>query len=334
MKHDDIVGGWKIIRQLGWGQSGKVYEVRETGGRRQTHALKIWTGIHLKVTAGEFRQEIAFAKDNNVPAAMPTFFASGEIAGSPFYVMELLEPLPDELDEKALVRIGCELIDAVGELHHNGWFHGDIKPSNLALKNGHVRLIDFGSACRLNDVATQRIRIGSRRYRAPEVLTDGKVSVLSEIFSIGMTLHDLCREREKPLFGDFFRYATATDPIVRPQSLSILRTLLISAAAQHRQQVAAESRLPKFKAVVKWAAVAVATILFVLVTVNTGLYFYRRAEVERKYGDRIAMKVHLRAGLKLYERGDMKNAVRHLRLAERLGSKEAKAAIKEIQLRR
>lgn len=251
MKHDDIIGDWKIIRQLGWGQSGKVYEVRETGGRHQTRALKIWTGIHLKVTADEFRQEITFVKDNNVPEILPTFFASGEAAGSPFYVMELLEAMPDELDEKTLVRIGCELIDAVSELHRKGWFHGDIKPSNLVLKHGHVRLIDFGSVCRFGDVATQRIRIGSRRYRAPEVLTDGKVSILSEIFSIGMTLHDLCRESDKHLFDDFFRYATATDLAARPQSLPLLRALLLSAAARHRQQVAAESRLPKFKAAAK-----------------------------------------------------------------------------------
>lgn len=268
MKHDDIIGDWKIIRQLGWGQSGKVYEVRETGGRHQTRALKIWTGIHLKVTADEFRQEITFVKDNNVPEILPTFFASGEAAGSPFYVMELLEAMTDELDEKTLVRIGCELIDAVSELHRKGWFHGDIKPSNLVLKHGHVRLIDFGSVCRFGDVATQRIRIGSRRYRAPEVLTDGKVSILSEIFSIGMTLRDLCRESDKHLFDDFFRYATATDPAARPQSLPLLRALLLSAAARHRQQVAAESRLPKFKA----AAKAVTRIIFLLITVYGLIY--------------------------------------------------------------
>ena len=264
----ETIGKWRIIRLLGWGQSGEVYEVREIGGQRRTGALKAWCGIHLKVTAKEFRQEIAFVKDNNVPDAMPTFLASGKAAGSPFYVMELLKNVPDELDEKSLVRIGCGLIGAVESLHRSKWLHCDIKPSNLGLKHHQVRLIDFGSVCRFGVVATHRIRVGSRRYMAPEVLTDGKVSVLSEIFSIGMTLHDLCRADDQHLFEEFFRYATATDPAARPQSLPLLRALLLSAAARHRQQVAAESRLPKFKAV----ANILSRVFFLLVTAYALIY--------------------------------------------------------------
>ena len=311
----ETIGKWRIIRLLGWGQSGEVYEVREIGGQRRTGALKAWCGIHLKVTAKEFRQEIAFVKDNNVPDAMPTFLASGKAAGSPFYVMELLKNVPDELDEKSLVRIGCGLIGAVESLHHSKWLHCDIKPSNLGLKHHQVRLIDFGSVCRFGVVATHRIRVGSRRYMAPEVLTDGKVSVLSEIFSIGMTLHDLCRADDQHLFEEFFRRATATDPTARPQTLPELRTLLLSAAARHRQQVAAESRLPKFKAVAKAVSNSILKGWLWFVIIMALVFLFRWIHVWYRRQADIVDGSELKAARECFRRGDYSNEVRHLHRA-------------------
>lgn len=42
-----------------------------------------------------------------------------------------------------------QLVDAVSHCHENNCVHGDIKLSNIVLKNGHIKLIDFGARYRL-----------------------------------------------------------------------------------------------------------------------------------------------------------------------------------------
>jgi serine/threonine protein kinase len=85
------------------------------------------------------------------------------------------------------------LCDAFIEIHEAGILHRDIKPSNLFVTNrGVLKVIDFGISKweqDPNNVETQKnFFVGSLQYTSPEVFTDGKQSISSDIYAFGLTL--------------------------------------------------------------------------------------------------------------------------------------------------
>ena len=74
------IGDWRIIRFLGMGQSGEVYDVLRDG---QRGALKICRGRQVTVSREEFGREIATMKAQPAPELMPHFLAEGEWGDRP-----------------------------------------------------------------------------------------------------------------------------------------------------------------------------------------------------------------------------------------------------------
>ena len=124
-----------------------------------------------------------------------------------YLVMELVggRSLRTELDSQPgrklaapkVKEIGGQLVEALAAVHQEGIFHLDVKPDNVLLApEGKSVLVDFGSAKQ----AVGTILAGSGRsstrtftegYAAPEVVGGGKVGVESDIFELGMMLHEL-----------------------------------------------------------------------------------------------------------------------------------------------
>lgn len=119
--------------------------------------------------------------------------------GTAYLVMELIDgvTLKDEmqgnggsLDEKRVRAVFERLVNALGAAHAAGIFHLDIKPTNILIaRDGRIILIDFGSArYRLRSSATQMF---SREYAAPEIIAGGDIGPESDIFELGMVLHEM-----------------------------------------------------------------------------------------------------------------------------------------------
>lgn len=94
---------------------------------------------------------------------------------------------------KDLVTMFQSLAEAFIEVHEKGILHRDIKPSNLFITNrGMLKIIDFGISkwdADPNNVKTQKnFFIGSLQYTAPEVFADGKQSIASDIYALGLSL--------------------------------------------------------------------------------------------------------------------------------------------------
>jgi serine/threonine protein kinase len=126
----------------------------------------------------------------------------------PALVMELVDgeslaarlerdgPLP--ADEAA--RITADVAEALYHAHRQGLVHRDVKPGNVLIgRDGSTRLVDFGIAHSLAQAAERLTSagsvIGTPRYMAPEQLTDGPIGPRTDLFGLGLLLHEMLTGR-------------------------------------------------------------------------------------------------------------------------------------------
>lgn len=100
------------------------------------------------------------------------------------------------LDEEIVVDWAIQLCKALDYLHAlkpNPVIYRDMKPSNIILTdNGSLKLIDFGIAREYKpESPSDTVYIGTRGYAAPEQYGRGQTSALSDIYSLGVTLHQM-----------------------------------------------------------------------------------------------------------------------------------------------
>lgn len=203
------VPGFSIVRELGRGGSGVVFEaIREPIGRRV--ALKVLDDRPGRGPSAHRRwlREVRALGSVRHPAIVRLYDA-GEHSGRPFLVLDLIEggSVQDRLDGPIAPRVAAELIAriarAVAELHRRGIRHLDVKPSNILLDGlgaagwSSPLLADFGIAC-LDD-ETVSLATGSwgprgtPAYMAPEQVSHHRAAVgpSADIFSLGATLYAL-----------------------------------------------------------------------------------------------------------------------------------------------
>ena len=153
-KFPNSIGDYKIIREIGRGGMGAVYEaVRETENFTQRAALKIIKrGMDTDAIVSRFRHEqkiLASLEHANIAR-----FLDGGMTddGLPFYAMEFVEGefIDDYCKEKNLsvkekLELFREVCAAVQYAHQNLVIHRDLKPRNiLVTKDGTPKLLDFG----------------------------------------------------------------------------------------------------------------------------------------------------------------------------------------------
>ncbi|MFO1031474.1 MAG: protein kinase [Planctomycetota bacterium] len=110
-------------------------------------------------------------------------------------------PLPEPLPEvyagtwvQTCCRIVMRMARAVHHAHERGVVHRDLKPNNtMVTPDGRVLLLDFGLAAA---AGTSRITrsgavLGTLHYMAPEQLLDGTVDARTDVYALGVTLHEL-----------------------------------------------------------------------------------------------------------------------------------------------
>ena len=195
------INQYRLLRTLGWGGAGIVFEADDTRLLRKVAVKLIPNEPAPVMTPLRILREAQLASQVRHPNVV-SLFDSGTYAGGVFLAMELVEgqsmqtflrdgPLPWH-DATAVAFAACEGLAAV---HDCGIIHRDVTPANLLrTADGTVKLTDFGLARRLDPLglsATWMRMAGTPHYMSPEQCRAEKCDERTDIYSLGATYHAL-----------------------------------------------------------------------------------------------------------------------------------------------
>ena len=195
------VGRFQVLRRIGRGGMGEVYAATDTALKR-TVALKR-VAPHLREDPQQIQRmmkeaERASALNHpSIAAVYDVLQQDGEV----FLVMEyvegvsLRERLRAQLPRDELLDIVIQCAEALEAAHARGILHGDVKPENILIAGGKIKLLDFGVARRIPSeveltTATTDSWGGTIGYMAPEALLQQEVDRRSDLFSLGVILYE------------------------------------------------------------------------------------------------------------------------------------------------
>ena len=203
-----IIGRYRLIREIGRGGMGRVWLAERADGEFEQHvALKlIKRGMDSDEILARFRRErqiLALLEHANVARLLDGGVSED---GRPYFAMEYVQGTPitancdaRHLDIDERLRLFLVVCRAVHYAHQNLVVHRDIKPSNvLVTDDGTVKLLDFGVAKLLeHEAAVEVSGVETRKhpltpaYASPEQLAGERVTTTSDIYQLGVLLHEL-----------------------------------------------------------------------------------------------------------------------------------------------
>ena len=197
------IGRYRIVRRLGSGGMGIVYLARDERLDRDV-ALKLLpprmvdTESKRRLTA---EARAASALDH---PAIATIYEVGETEdGQPFIAMAAYagETLRERLRRGPVpageaVDLACSIAAGLGAAHERGIIHRDIKPANIILTPTGPRIVDFGVAKVAGaDMTSPGVTLGTIAYMSPEQTTGTTVDARTDIWSLGVVLHEMLTGR-------------------------------------------------------------------------------------------------------------------------------------------
>jgi hypothetical protein len=223
-----LAGRYKVLGLLGRGGMGEVYRAYDQI-LNQPVALKFLApGTVSEAALARFRNEVRIARQVSHPNVC-RLYDIGFVEGSHFLSMEyvdgedlgsLLRRIGRLPGDKA-IEFARKICAGLSAAHDRGVLHRDLKPANIMIDGrGQVRITDFGLAALAEAVALGDIRSGTPAYMSPEQKAGTEVTVRSDIYSLGLTFHEMFTGRRR---GD-----TATDPseIIRDLDPAVERVIL------------------------------------------------------------------------------------------------------------
>jgi TonB family protein len=208
--HLKRIGKYEVLRELGRGAMGVVYQARDPSIGRLV-ALKTITSAVVTGTDhfDRFRREAQAAGGLHHPNIV-TIYEMGAEDSVPYLVMEYLdgEGLDHLIERRAalpfLEKFGyiVQLCRALQHAHENGVVHRDVKPANIVVKrDGTIRVVDFGIARLVDTTRTQTgVVMGTIGYMSPQQLHGQRADERSDIYAAGVVAYELIGGR-RPFSG-------------------------------------------------------------------------------------------------------------------------------------
>ena len=222
---------WKIVKNLGSGTYGRVYEIeRNISGVQEKAALKIVSRpkdaneVEAYYSSGYDKASIAESYQQEIQNYVQEYMIMKElqgqsnivscddftvvphedgIGGDIFIRMELLTSLQQVLKERMLsveeiIKLGKDISHALILCENKNIVHRDIKPANIMVSQfTDYKLGDFGVS-KIMDHATYATPMGTPEYQAPEVVHMERYGHRADIYSLGVTLYWLLNNRRMP----------------------------------------------------------------------------------------------------------------------------------------
>jgi predicted Ser/Thr protein kinase len=188
------LGSFAVIREIGRGGMGVVYEAEQERPRRRVALKTLLRRDDGAAAIAQFETEV-HALARVLHPAIPQIYEVFEVAGMPVMAMELVDGLglgevSQTLSEREIVTLLAEVAEAVDHVHDRGVVHGDLKPGNvLVTGDGRPKVLDFGIA-RLQE-AQRAIVAGTMAYVAPEQLAGEETDGRADVYSLGVMLYEL-----------------------------------------------------------------------------------------------------------------------------------------------
>jgi eukaryotic-like serine/threonine-protein kinase len=187
----DTIDHFVIVRRVGRGGMGVVYEARDTRNNNRPVALKVLFSRAVKLSQDK---RIASFTDPSIV----TFHDSGETPeGLPYFVFEYIEgePITTFCERRSLgiperLRLFQKVCNAVAYAHQRYLIHCDLKPENiLVTASGALKLLDFGIAKQIGeDIASNALSPMTLPFASPEQVGGEETTTLSDVYSLGILL--------------------------------------------------------------------------------------------------------------------------------------------------
>jgi tetratricopeptide (TPR) repeat protein len=202
------VGRYRVLRLLGEGGMGAVYEAEQDSPRRLVALKVIRPGLLSPALLQRFAREAQILGRLHHPGIAQVYDAGVAESGQPYFAMELIAgvPLDDyarlrSLTPSARLELLARVCGAVQHAHERGVIHRDLKPGNILVdESGQPKVLDFGVARAADaDLLTSADRtrtgqvVGTLSYMSPEQVAAKPAGLdqRSDVYTLGVILFEL-----------------------------------------------------------------------------------------------------------------------------------------------
>ena len=205
------LGSWRLVRKVGQGGMGVVYEAhRDDDAFERRAAVKLLPAWSAGALSERFRFERRVLAGLDHPGIARLIDAGSGDDGLAYCVMEFVDGAPIDVwcRERSLplrdrVELFTHVCDAVAHAHRHLVVHRDLKPANILVTgDGQPKLLDFGIATLLDEeggLAIGTTRTGhssfTPEFASPEQVRGDRVTTSSDIYSLGVLLYVLLTGR-------------------------------------------------------------------------------------------------------------------------------------------
>ena len=267
------LGNYRIIRLLGRGGMGEVYEAEQQRPKRLV-ALKV---VHPHLVSRallkrfEYEAEVLGRLDHpGIASVLEAGTADGPRGPRPFFAMELVRGRrldhwveQNKPDLRRRLKLLIDICQAVQHAHQHGVIHRDLKPSNILVNDdGQPKILDFGVARAIEGDGTAAASetlhtesgalVGTLQYMSPEQAAGDvkRLDTRSDVYALGVIAYQLLAERlpydvSGKLLPDALRVICQEEPTrpgtIRKSLRGDLETIVLKALAKEKQQRYASS---------------------------------------------------------------------------------------------